>query len=158
MMDILQLLNIFNQNNTPQNQPQQNTNNIPQDVLNSYPSEFVDRPTNSQKVNYQTLQPNTQLNNQHYNQHNGIHNNPTYNQHTNSNFQKPLSMLTNILPSIMKGNPDITNLIGLLSGGGKTNILSNLLNNKKPIPKKSQQKNSPNYDELKKVDDYEFGD
>ena len=44
-MDILQLLNMFNQNNTQQNQPQQNTNNIPLDVLNSYPSEFVDRPT-----------------------------------------------------------------------------------------------------------------
>ena len=157
-MDILQLLNMFNQNNTQQNQPQQNTNNIPLDVLNSYPSEFVDRPTNSQKVNYQALQPNLQPNNQHNNQYNGIHNSQTYSQQPSSNFQNPLSILTNLLPSLMKGNPDITNLIGLLTGGGKANILSNLLNNKKPTPKKSRQKNSPNYDELKKVDDYDFGD
>ena len=99
-----------------------------------------------------------QPNNQYNNQNNGIHNSQTYTQQPSSNFQNPLSILTNLLPSLMKGNPDITNLIGLLTGGGKANILSNLLNNKKPTSKKSQQKNSPNYDELKKVDDYDFGD
>jgi hypothetical protein len=141
-MDISQLLNMLNLNQSSKNQQQNNTVNIPIEVLNSYPRDFVDRPINSQKVNSQVIQtqsqPNTTQNNQ--------------------SFQNPLSLLSNLLPTLMKGSLDINGLLNSLMGGGKANILSNLINPKTTKAKKTQQKNSPNYDELKKIDDYEFED
>ena len=135
-MDISQLLSLFNQNQpNSQNLPTQQQNNIPKDVLNSYPTTYIDSPTN-----HTTKIQNTPLNNQYQ-------------------PQNPINMLSSILPTLFKGNFDISGLINAL-GGGKTNILSNLLTNKKikSKPKTGQQKNSPKYDEFKKVEDYEFSD
>ena len=122
-MDISQLLsNLFN---PPASQPQQP--NIPQEVLNCYPTSFIDSPKASiQTTNQPNIMPNQ----------NNI-----------------ISMLGNMLPKMLGGGLDAGNLIKNLAGGN-TNILSLLGNLNKPKPK--QQKNSPKYDEFKKIEDYNF--
>lgn len=108
---------------------------IPQDVLNSYPSSFIDSPSQNKVCAQENIGQNANLQN-------------------NTNFQGQ-NLLGALLPYLTKSNPALSNLQSIFGGGNMdiTKILSMLGGLGKS---QTKQKNSHIKREFKKVEDYNF--
>ncbi len=118
------------------NQPRYDNNpHIPQDVLNSYPSTYIDSPKQSNVSIQATPSQNFNLQN-------------------NMNFQGQ-NLLSVLLPYLTKNNPSLSNLQSIMGGGNMdiTKIFSMLGTLGKS---QTKQKNSHIKHEFKKVEDYNF--
>lgn len=151
-MDMSIFNNLFGMLQNTNNNANYSQNNIPKEVLDSYPNTYIDSPK-TQSVNNINNQNTYQNSNQNFYQNN--------NQSFTPMFNNPLF---NLLPALMKGGGgNLSNILGMM--GSKNNnsgfdmgSIFNMLRNKKSKKTIEKQKNSTKIGEFVSVDEYKFED